>query len=85
MDEELRPTLKSPVADLKHTGAPYGGSVTAALFLSEFVGKSRFMHLDVAGPSFLDSAHGFLPQGGTGFGVGTAIRFLESLADSQAD
>ncbi|NOY92857.1 MAG: leucyl aminopeptidase [Deltaproteobacteria bacterium] len=84
MDEQLRSTLESPVADLKHTGTPYGGSVTAALFLSEFVGKSRFMHVDVAGPSFLDSAHGFLPQGGTGFGVGTAIRFLEGLADSQA-
>jgi len=85
MDEELRPTLKSPVADLKHTGSAYGGAVTAALFLSEFAGKSRFMHLDVAGPSFLDSAHGFLPQGGTGFGVGTAIRFLEGLLESQAD
>jgi len=85
MDEELRPSLKSPVADLKHTGAPYGGAVTAALFLSEFVGKSRFMHLDVAGPSFLEGPNGFMPQGGTGFGVSTAIRFLEGLAAPQAD
>jgi leucyl aminopeptidase len=81
LDSELRSMLKSPVADLKHVGGRYGGSITAALFLKEFVGDTAWMHLDIAGPAFTESAHGRLPKGGTGFGIATATRFLESLAD----
>ena len=79
LDQDLRFTLDSAVADVKHTGAPYGGSITAALFLREFVGKVPWMHLDIAGPAFLDADHARAPKGGTGFGVGTGARFLESL------
>lgn len=80
LDEALRDQLKSPIADLKHTGARYGGAITAALFLKEFVGKSRWMHLDIAGPTHLDKSHGIHPRGATGFGVRTAVEFLEALA-----
>jgi len=80
LDTDLRKTLDSFVADVKHTGSSYGGSITAALFLKEFVGKTNWVHLDIAGPAFLDSVHGRLPKGGTGFGVSTAVRFLEYLA-----
>lgn len=79
LNRELRKSLKSPIADLKHIGGAYGGSITAALFLKEFVGKANWMHLDIAGPAFLDGAHGRHPKGGTGFGVATGVRFLESL------
>jgi leucyl aminopeptidase len=79
LDEELRETLKSDVADLKHTGESHGGAITAALFLSEFIGKSKWAHLDIAGPSFQDRPHGVHPKGGTGFGVMTAVGFLEGL------
>jgi len=79
LDGELRSSLKSPIADLKHVGGRYGGSITAALFLQEFVEETTWMHLDIAGPSFIDRPHGRLPKGGTGFGVATAVRFLESL------
>jgi leucyl aminopeptidase len=81
LDSDLRSTLKSPVADLKHVGGRYGGSITAALFLKEFVEDIPWMHLDIAGPAFTERAHGQLPKGGTGFGVSTAVRFLESLGD----
>jgi leucyl aminopeptidase len=79
LDEELRDQLKSPIADLKHTGSRYGGSITAALFLREFVGKTRWLHLDIAGPAYLPDARGIHPKGGTGFGVLTAIEFLKGL------
>ncbi len=79
LDEDLRSTLKSSVADLKHTGAPYGGSISAALFLQEFVGEVPWLHLDIAGPSFLDKPHGVSPKGGTGFGVTTALEFLRAM------
>jgi leucyl aminopeptidase len=80
LDAELKTSLKSDVADLKHTGSRYGGSITAALFLQEFIGKTRWVHLDIAGPSYVDHAHGRHPKGGTGFGVATGVSFLEHLA-----
>ncbi|MCZ7683349.1 MAG: M17 family metallopeptidase [Sandaracinaceae bacterium] len=67
------------IADLKHTGEPQGGAISAALFLREFVGEARWMHLDIAGPAFQERPHGIQPKGGSGFGVLTAVRFLESL------
>lgn len=79
LDSDLRSTLKSPVADIKHIGGRYGGSITAALFLKEFVAKTKWMHLDIAGPAFVERPHGRLPKGGTGFGVATGVRFLEKL------
>lgn len=80
LDPDLRPSLNSFVGDLKHTGGSYGGSITAALFLKEFVRDTNWMHLDIAGPAFNDGVHGTAPKGGTGFGVSTALRFLEYLA-----
>ncbi len=80
LDDELREQLKSPIADLKHTGTRYGGSITAALFLREFVGKCRWAHLDIAGPAYLSEARGMHPKGGTGFGVLTALEWLRALS-----
>jgi leucyl aminopeptidase len=79
LDSDLRSTLKSSIADLKHIGGRYGGSITAALFLKEFIGETPWMHLDIAGPAFTDRPKGRLPKGGTGFGVATGVRFLEGL------
>ncbi|GAB4216321.1 MAG: leucyl aminopeptidase [Sandaracinaceae bacterium] len=79
LNDDLRDSLRSDVADLKHTGDKHGGSITAALFLREFIGKTKWLHLDIAGPAFLERPHGTSPKGGTGFGIATAIRFLERL------
>ncbi|MCU0682257.1 MAG: leucyl aminopeptidase [Polyangiaceae bacterium] len=74
--EDLRDQLKSDCADLKHTGERYGGSITAALFLREFVGDTPFIHCDIAGPALAHRAHGIYPKGGTGHGVLTFLQFL---------
>jgi leucyl aminopeptidase len=79
-DEALRDQLRSPIADLKHMGGSYGGAILAALFLREFIGDSKWIHLDIAGPAFLDKRHEIAPKGGTGFGVYTAVEFLKRLA-----
>jgi leucyl aminopeptidase len=77
--EDLKDQLKSDIADLKHTGDRYGGSITAALFLREFVGKNiPWIHCDIAGPSLSTRAYGIYPKGGTGHGVLTFLRFLEN-------
>ncbi len=79
LNDDLRDALKSDIADLKHMGEGFGGSITAALFLREFVGKTKWVHLDIAGPAYSERSHGIYPKGGTGFGVLTALRFLETL------
>ena len=79
LDEDLREQLKSSIADLKHTGSRYGGSISAAMFLREFVGTCRWIHLDIAGPAHVSDTRGIHPKGGTGFGVVTAVEFLKGL------
>jgi leucyl aminopeptidase len=78
--EELAEQLKSDVADLKHTGDRWGGSITAALFLREFVGKVPWVHCDIAGPVLAERARGIYPKGGTGHAVLTFLHFVERLA-----
>ncbi|MCG8555239.1 MAG: leucyl aminopeptidase [Proteobacteria bacterium] len=80
LSAELKDSLRSHVADLKHTGSRYGGAITAALFLQEFAGNSRWLHVDIAGPAFLSGTQGIQPKGGTGFGVLTALQFLKDIA-----
>ncbi|HVY29912.1 MAG TPA: leucyl aminopeptidase [Polyangiaceae bacterium] len=78
--DELAEQLKSDVADLKHTGDRWGGSITAALFLREFVGKVPWVHCDIAGPVLAERARGAYPKGGTGHAVLTFLHFVERLA-----
>ena len=72
--------MKSSIAELKNvTGTGYGGAITAALFLSEFVEKTPWIHVDIAGPAHNGgSARGGIPSGGTGWGVQTIISFIKS-------
>jgi len=77
--EDLREQLQSDVADLKHTGERWGGSITAALFLKEFVGSVPWIHCDIAGPVVADKAQGFYPKGGTGHPVLTFLNFVENF------
>ena len=79
--EELREQLKSDVADLKHTGDRYGGSISAALFLREFIGKTKnWVHIDLAGPATADRAAGWNVKGATGHGVLTFLSLVEAAA-----
>jgi leucyl aminopeptidase len=78
---ELRASLKSKVADLANIGDRFGGMLTAGVFLREFVGDTPWAHLDVAGPAYNEkSAHGYTPVGGTGVGVRTLLRLIETRA-----
>jgi len=82
MFEEYNEQLKSSVADLKNVGGRAGGSITAAKFLEHFV-DYPWIHVDIAGPSFLDSARGYLKVGGTGFGVRLLAQFLQDYAEKK--
>jgi leucyl aminopeptidase len=73
---DYRTLIDSSVADVKNIGKRYGGAITAALFLAEFVGDTPWVHLDIAGPAFAERQHDLGPRGGTGVPVRTLVRFL---------
>jgi len=64
-----RKLLDSDIADVKNVGGPYGGAITAAVFLSEFVGETPWAHLDIAGPMKVDADDSWRSKGATGFGT----------------
>jgi leucyl aminopeptidase len=73
--------LKSAFADLKNTGPRPGGSITAALFLQDFVPKDLpWAHLDIAGTVWSDKGRGMDPAGATGFGVRTLVNWISAGA-----
>jgi leucyl aminopeptidase len=63
--DDLREMLKSDWADIKHLGERWGGSITAALFLGEFVGDTPWIHIDIAGPSMANKPYDIYSKGGT--------------------
>ncbi len=74
---DYRRGIDSSVADMKNVGPREGGALTAGIFLQEFVDGVPWAHLDIAGPAFLSSDDGYLPKGGTGFGVRTLLELAE--------
>ena len=79
-ERSYRKQLKSTIADIKNIGDRYGGAITAALFLSEFVDDRPWVHLDVAGPARADKAEHYISPGGTGFGVRTLVELAREMA-----
>ncbi len=84
LHEDYRALIDSPVADIKNIGDRYGGAITAAWFLAEFVGDTPWVHLDIAGPAFTDRALDLGPRGGTGIPVRTLVRFVLDRAAAAA-
>lgn len=76
--EDYRELNKGHFADLRNTTTS-AGAIGAGLFLGEFVEDTPWVHLDIAGTSFLDSAKGYLPKGATGVPVKT-LYFLAKNA-----
>ncbi len=77
MRGSYRKGLKSHIADMKNTGPRPGSSITAALFLQDFVTRGLpWAHLDIAGTVWSDKARGLDPAGATGYGVRTLVAWL---------
>lgn len=76
MEDKYFDGLKSPIADMKNTGPRPGGSITAALFLKQFVKETPWAHLDIAGPVWADKDDGYNPSGATGFPVRTLVNWV---------
>jgi leucyl aminopeptidase len=79
--EDYREQLKSDIADFSNTGGRPAGSITAALFLQEFVNGRPWAHLDIAGTAWSEEARPYQPKGPTG----AAVRTLVELACASAE
>jgi len=83
MPEEYKEQLKSEIADVKNIGHKYGGAITAALFLAEFVDNTPWVHIDIAGTANSEKESGYIVKGATGIGVRTLVELASSEAKNQ--
>lgn len=79
--DDYRPFIRSAVADVRNIGTKkWAGAITAALFLQEFIGKTPWAHIDIAGPAFAEQqTNPVIPEGGSGFGVRMLLHFLQKI------
>jgi len=79
LPDHLKPLIASDIADLRNIATkPFGGALTAGLFLQEFVDGIPWVHIDLAGPAFASAPWDETPKGGTGYGVRTIAGVLAS-------
>ena len=80
----LKKTIKSEIADICNiSNTRYGGAITAGQFLSEFINKKhtdKWVHIDIAGPAFVEHVWGENPYGASGSGVRMMIKLLEKIS-----
>ena len=81
---EFNEQIKSKYADIKNIGGRAGGTITAAIFLSNFVNKTPWIHLDIAGTAWTQDGtweKSYNPKGATGFGIRSLIRLVLGESD----
>ena len=77
--EEYDELIKSDIAEIKNIGGPYGGSITAGKFLHRFT-DYPWIHIDIAGPAFLNASDSYRGKGGTGVGVRLLFDFIKNYS-----
>ncbi|MBQ3642073.1 leucyl aminopeptidase [bacterium] len=76
MYEEYGDTLKSDIADTKNTGGRMGGTSAAGIFLSKFIKDTPWLHLDIAGTAFVETANAEGIKNATGVGIRSLIKYI---------
>jgi leucyl aminopeptidase len=80
--DDYKEQYKSDYADFKNVGGRPAGTITAGLFLGEFVGETPWVHLDIAGTAYGEKEKGHITKGGSGVPVATLVNLAEMLAES---
>jgi leucyl aminopeptidase len=79
LDDEYREQIRSSIADIMNTGGRYGGAVTAAMFLKEFVEDKPWIHLDIAGTAWMEENKPFIAKGPSGIAVRSVLEFVRAF------
>ncbi len=82
VDAEYQEMIRSSIADIKNTGGRWGGAITAAMFLKEFVDDTPWMHLDIAGTAWEEENKAWIAKGPSGIAVRSLIEFVRDFANS---
>ena len=80
VEDDYREMIKSSIADIVNSGGRWGGAVTAAMFLKEFVGDTPWIHLDIAGVAWMEEAKPWIAKGPSGMPVRSLVEFVRSLS-----
>jgi len=81
--EEYAKEMKSKIADLKNTGSRWGGACTAAAFLRQFAGDTKWAHLDIAGVWSFEKATEFTSEGASAFGVRLLTTYVINIKNKK--
>jgi leucyl aminopeptidase len=80
IDDEYRDMIKSSIADIVNSGGRWGGAVTAAMFLKEFVGETPWIHLDIAGVAWMEDNKPWIAKGPSGVPVRSLVEYVRNLS-----
>jgi leucyl aminopeptidase len=80
VDAEYQEQIKSEIADIKNSGGRWGGAVTAAMFLKEFVEDTPWIHLDIAGTAWIEDSKSWIAKGPSGIAVRSIVELANQLA-----
>ena len=80
IDDDYQEFIKSNIADIRNTGTGKGGgAIAGAWFIKEFAEDTPWIHLDIAGTTWIDEGRPWLAKGPTGTGVRTLIDFAMKM------
>jgi leucyl aminopeptidase len=82
LDPEYTEMIRSSIADIMNTGGRYGGAITAAMFLKEFVEDTPWVHLDIAGTAWMEENKSWIAKGPSGIAVRSLVEWVRSYENS---
>jgi leucyl aminopeptidase len=77
LDDEYREIIKSSIGDIMNSGGRWGGAITAAKFLQEFVDDKPWLHLDIAGTAWMEESKPWIAKGPSGIAVRSLVEFVK--------
>jgi leucyl aminopeptidase len=80
VDQEYQEMIKSGIADIVNSGGRWGGAVTAAMFLKEFVDDTPWIHLDIAGVAWMEESKSWIAKGPSGVAVRSLVEFVRGYS-----
>ncbi len=83
--DDFSESIKGDVADIKNLGGPKGeaGTIAGAVFLKEFIGEHKWLHLDIGGTSWAEGDNDYMQKGSTGVGLRLLVQYLENSAKKE--
>ena len=85
LDGEYQEMIRSGIADIVNSGGRWGGAVTAAMFLKEFVDETPWIHLDIAGVAWLEENKSWIAKGPSGVPVRSLVEFVRGFEPKYED